>query len=204
MMVVRLQVSEPLGTAEFVHYGLPMRIGRPEHHAHAHEDPARARFYLELDWSHERLVLRDLGTPRGVLVRVADGMQQLRGRELTTASRNIEFAIAGTWMRASIEEHSGGVIAEVAQQAVDELLQSCARAAAGGDRPDWRQVLTALGDGANALRGSVQSSRRRGLAECPDTQDEVVAALMRWAQASVAAVSFIEEALRREGVALEP
>ncbi|GAC1454378.1 MAG: hypothetical protein PVSMB1_03450 [Gemmatimonadaceae bacterium] len=194
MKIVRLRVSEPLGTCERVHY-LPVRIGGHPQNDCQLVDPAISRFHLELGWSHDRFVLRDLGARDSVHVRVAGEMHKLRAGELTSASREIEFAIAGVWVQARVEERRVHHIAEAAQQAVEELLEACAQAATCGDQSDTRRVLAALGRGALALRDSLQAERERPDPASSNSQDEVPAALIRWAQASIAAFGVLEELL---------
>jgi hypothetical protein len=198
MKIVRLFVSGPLGTCEYVRYRLPVRIGwqLQDECQLAH---LQRSFHLELDWANDRLLLRDLGPCNGVLVRVAGEMREFRGRELTTASREIEFAIAGVWVRASVEERRLHRVAEAAHEAIEEIVAACARTSTRDDESGALRVLAALGRGAITLRGSLQADRELSEAERSGPQDEVAEALMRWTQTSVAVVSFIEEILEGTG-----
>jgi len=195
MKIIRLFFSEPLGTCECVQYHLPVRIGRHPHNDCQLRDPTISRFHLELDWIGDRLVLRDLGTRNGVHVRVAGEMRRLRGRELTTAAREIEFSIAGIWVRASVEERDAHQIAEAAQESAQDLLDACSPMLVTGDYTSALRVLTALGRGAVVLRGALQAARERLELGASDPYGDIGAALMRWTQASIAAVSFVEEVL---------
>jgi hypothetical protein len=192
MKLVRLRVFEPSGTCERVHY-LPVRIGRHPHNDCQLADPAIARFHLELDWADDRFILRDMGMRNGVHVRVAGEMHELRAGEFTTAAREIEFAIGGVWVRASVEERRAHHVAEAAQSAVAELVEACAQATTCGDQSGVRHVLAALERGAITLRESLQAERERSETESPGLQVDVWAGLVRWAQASIAAVTVLEE-----------
>jgi hypothetical protein len=174
MRIVRLSICEPLETCEWIYYQLPVRIARPE------------RFQIELDWANDGLILRDLGTPGRILVRIGDVLQELQGSELTTTASDLECAITGVWIRASVEERLAHPVAEAAQAAVEDLVGSCteAYASAAHDRGLVALlVLAALERGALSLRSSLQAQA--------GGHDDVTAALARWTQASVAAITFI-------------
>jgi hypothetical protein len=193
MTRVRLFISDPQGTQEHVRY-LPVRIGRhPENDCCVHHRGV-SRFHLELDWADSRLQLRDLGSRNGVLVRVAGEMRRLRGSELTTAAREVEFAIAGIWVRVEVEERALPGAAVAVQRAVEQLLQVCAHAAERDDGA--RAVLGELERGLVLVRGILQA-QELSVADGPrnDLWVEVVGALRRWTQASIAAVSYVESAL---------
>jgi hypothetical protein len=196
MKIARLSISEPLGTSEWVHYHLPVRIGPPLQNDGASCSANDLPVHLELDWANDRLILRDLGTPNPILVRIAGAMQLLRGNELTTAATDIEFAIAGVWMRVSVEERSAHPIAEAAQAAVDQLVGCCTHARAEGER-NALVLLAALERSTLALRGSLQADRERTEIGRSGEQDEVTAAITRWTQASVSAISVIMAMLQR-------
>jgi hypothetical protein len=168
-------VSRPLGDCESVHYRLPIRID----------------CVVELDWVEERLVLRDLGSEAGVQVRFAGEMRDLRGTEVTTAAREIEFAAAGAWVRAVLEERTASDVADVAQRAIDGVMAASSGGPELDDVERVARILTAVARGARCLRAA--------LAAAPPAEsgrrDESAAALVRWMQAILAAVSAIERAL---------
>lgn len=188
MKIVHLSVFEPFGTCESVHYGLPVRIDQDAHRGAAHSR-------LELDWADDRLVVRDLGTHEGVRVRIAGEMRAFDGRELTTASRELEFAIAGTWFRVVVEERRADAVVEATQAAVNDVLDACAIPDDACEQDAVLNVLAALGRGSLVVRGSLQAHQERTASERVAPQDDVLAVLMRWAQASMAAVSVIEDLL---------
>jgi hypothetical protein len=193
MTLVRLFVSDPRGPWQCVRYRFPVRIGRHECNDCQMQNRGVSRFHLELDWADSRLQLRDLGSRNGVLVRVAGEMRRLRGSELTTASREVEFAVAGIWMRALVEEWTAPHAAVAVQDAIEGLLQTFMCSAVRDD--SVLAVLSSLERSMVLVRGILQSdeSARNGT-----TEDEVIAALRRWTQASIVAVTHVRSVLEDE------
>jgi hypothetical protein len=192
MMVVRLRVSEPLGSSDWIHHRLPVRIGR-----HPEDDcqvllSTSVPFHLELDWADERLILRVLGQSGVILVRIAGEMRELHGCELTTSAHEIEFAVGGVWVRASIEERALHRLIEAAEGAIDELLRDSARAAMRDDVTAARMVLAALVRGAVRVRAALAAAHDESTSPGSEYND-VTDALVRWAQAAIAATHLVAE-----------
>ncbi len=193
MTLVRLFVSDPRGPWQCVRYRFPLRIGRHERNDCQMNSHGVARFHVELDWADSRLQLRDLGSRNGVLVRIAGEMRRLRGSELTTASREVEFAVAGIWMRALVEEWTAPEAAVALQDVIEGLLETFTRSAARDD--SVRVVLASLERSMVRVRGILQSDER---ARDGRAEEEVIAALRRWTQASIVAITHVRSVLEQE------
>jgi len=195
MTVVRLFVSEPLGRCERVRYRFPLRIGRDPRNDFQLVHPAVAQFHVELDRRADVFVLRDVGVRNDVLVRVGGEMRDLRGRELSTAADEIEFAIAGMWLRACVEVSTAHPIGERALQAAEDILTACRQSLGEAGDDTALRALVAVKLGAVALRRWLKAELDHTEAQRSTLPADVVSGLMHWAQALIGAVDLARAAL---------
>jgi type VI secretion system protein ImpI len=115
----------------------PIRIGRSSINELSIQSPFVSQFHAVLEFDGQRIVLRDLGSTNGTLLRTSGRVQPNAPVDLT--SQNFEFAIVSLWFQLFFVNAVPPVVAVKREGTILSLdfneLQKMMRPAATGARP---------------------------------------------------------------------